>query len=41
MVKHAEDLTFVLDMIYLLGFEDLNFFEYFGSVVFAGLAMFD
>lgn len=41
MVEHIEDLALVLDVVDLLGLEDLNLLEDLGSVVFAGLLLLD
>jgi hypothetical protein len=40
VVKHIEDLAFVLDVVDLLGLEDLHLLEDLGSEELAGLLLF-
>jgi hypothetical protein len=41
VIERAEDEALVLDVVDLFGFEDFDFFEYFGCEEFAGLFVFD
>lgn len=41
MVKQIEDLAFVLDVVDLLGFEDLHLFEDLSCEELAGLLLFN